>query len=246
MKSLAGGLTTERKSKLRYTVYEQGVKFSRLIEASEAYICVCHSDDDVDLISSNEIINKLKRDSFEVVVPPPLRAKKSIIIRRLDHEITSFSNDEIKAEIEDKNIWSKVDEVVKMKNIAHMMKVRVRDIAMARKAINSELCLFGYHLSTSQIEQEEFFSITPCWRCYKYDHNVRDCTMTDIKCSECAESGHTFRECKNRSRPKCLNCEGQHRTPAAACPISETTLLRKKGRRAIRKKDKKLIRHMQL
>lgn len=75
-----------------------------------------------------------------MVVPPPLRARKSIIVRRLDHEITTFTCDEIKLEIEGKNIWAKVDEVVKMKNIAHMLKIRFRDIAMARKAINSGLC----------------------------------------------------------------------------------------------------------
>lgn len=239
IKSLAGGLTTERKSKLRYTLFEHGVKFSRLIEDNEAYIVVCHSDDDVDLSISTEIINKLKKDNFEVVVPPPLRARKSIIIRRLDHEITAFGNDEIKAEIEDKNIWAKVDEVVKMKNIAHMMKVRFRDIAMARKAIGSGLCLFGYHLSTSQIEQEEFYSITPCWRCYKYDHNFRDCTVTEVRCSECAESGHMFRDCKNRSQPKCLNCGGQHRTLAAACPIRKD-IIKKKREESNKKKGQEV------
>ena len=39
------------------------------------------------------------------------------------------------------------------------------------------------------------------------------------KCSECAATGHTFRECKEKNNPKCLNCSGNHRTLAAACPI---------------------------
>lgn len=113
-------------------------------------------------------------------MPPPLRAKKSIIIQRLDQEITNYDTEEIKNYIEYRNIWAKVDEVVKMKNTAHMLKVRFRDIAMARKAISSGLCIFSYHLSPSQAEQEEFYSVTPCWSCSWYDHQARDCPDKDV------------------------------------------------------------------
>lgn len=109
-----------------------------------------------------------------------------------------------------------------------MLKVRFRDIAMAKKAISAGLCMYGYHLSTAQIEQEQFYSITPCWRYYKYDHQVRDYTETTMKCSECGDTGHTFRECKNRDRQKCLNCEGAHRTLAASCPVRRGFIKKKR------------------
>lgn len=135
------------------------MKFSRIIEANEAYIVVCLEDDDVDKTISTRVNDELKDTCFDVVVPPPLRAKKSIIVRRLDQEVTSYSIDEIKQDIEERNIWAKTDEVVKMRNISVMLKIRFKDTAMARKAISSGLCLFTYRLSPNQTEQEEFYPL---------------------------------------------------------------------------------------
>lgn len=179
------------------------------------------------------------------MVPPPLRAKKSIVLKRLDHEITGYDTDEIKDDLENRNIWAKVEEIVKFRNIAHILKVRFRDIAMAQKAISSGLCLFAYHLSPSQIEQAEFYSITPCWPCYKYDHQVHDCPDKDLTiCSGCSETGHIYRGCRNRDRPKCLNCKGAHRTLAASCPIHRD--IKKKRDESKQRKSQVRIKPLQL
>lgn len=45
---------------LRERLYENGIKFSRLIEVNEAYICVCLEDDDIDLTISATVIQELK------------------------------------------------------------------------------------------------------------------------------------------------------------------------------------------
>lgn len=194
MKSLQGGLKPQRKAALKERLYENVIKFSRLSEANEVYICGCLEDDDVDLTISAKVTEELKNIGFDVIVPPRLRAKKSMIIHRRDQEITSYNVEEIKKDIEGRNIWTNIDEVVKMKNIAHMLKVRFRDIALARKAISSGLCIFLYHLSSNQVEQEEFYSITLCWSCYRYDHQARDCPDKETTvCSECAETGYSFK-----------------------------------------------------
>lgn len=95
IKSLQGGLNPQRKAVLCQKLYDNGIKFSRLTEANEAFICVCLEDDDVDRTISTKLMKDLRSKNFEVIVPPPLRAKKSIIIRRLDHEITTYDNDDI-------------------------------------------------------------------------------------------------------------------------------------------------------
>ena len=46
---------------------------------------------------------------------------------------------------------------------------------------------------------------------YKYeDHTTSDCPQKDVKvCSNCAETGHTYRECQNCQNAKartCVNC----------------------------------------
>lgn len=105
-----------------------------------------------------------------------------------------------------------------------MIKNRFGDIA-----ISSGLCIFSYHLSPSQVEQEEFYSITPCWSCYNYDHQAHDCPDKEITvCSECAGTGHSFRQCRNKDNPRCLNCMGEHRTLAASCPLRKEMVRRKR------------------
>lgn len=236
IKSLQGGLNPQRKSLLRERLYENGVKFSRLIQAPDSFICICLSDNDVDLTISTKLIDKLKKIHFDVVIPPPLRAKKSVIIRRLDPDVTDHSEEEIKHDIERRNVWAKIDEIVKLRNIPHMLKIRFKEIAMAKRATTSGLCLLSYHLRDHQIELEQFHQITPCWNCYKYDHLAKDCPDKNIKkCSECAATGHTFRECSNKHQPKCLNCGGDHRTLASACPLRKY-LIKKMREEALKRK----------
>lgn len=229
VRSLEGGTSAQRKTTLRGLLFNNGVKFSRLIEANEAFIAVCLEENDVDAMISVKVKDILEVNKFEVIIPPPLRARKSIVIRRLEPEIVANDERDIKHEIQNFNEWAIIEEVVKLRNINHMLKIRFRDIAMAKKAMNNGLVMYSYHISQSQIEQEEFFPLTPCWTCYKYDHAARVCPNKDlIVCSECAQSGHRFRDCKNRDTPKCLNCAGSHRTLAAQCPIRKDIIKKKR------------------
>lgn len=49
----------------------------------------------------------------------------------------------------------------KLRNVNHMLRMQFTDIALAKKAIMSGLCVFSYHLSPNQIVQEEVYSLTP-------------------------------------------------------------------------------------
>lgn len=81
-------------------------------------------------------------------------------------------------------------------------------------------CMDRYHLSSEQVEMEDFIQLAPCWSCYKYDHNIKDCPeKATKKCSESAAIGHTFCDCNKRNKPKCLNCGDAYRTLATSYPI---------------------------
>lgn len=225
----SGSFTPIKRNLIRDTLFNKGVKFSKIVEARDAYIVVCFDEEDVDKTLASEITNKLSDNGLDVVIPPPLRAKKSVVVRRLDKEITQNNAEDIAKEVEKWNPWSKVDEVYKFRNLDHMIKIRFQEIGMARKAENQGICMFSYFINPNQIEPEIFYPITPCWACYHYDHLVKDCPNKDIKkCSECAAQGHTFRECVNRNNPKCLNCDGDHRTLSAQCPIRREMIKQKR------------------
>lgn len=221
--SLRGGTSTQRNDDLCSLICGLGINFSKCLPTNnDTFVVVCPDEANVDLLISNKTMSTLNKNGFQIAIPPQLKAKKTIVLKSLDKRINKYTEEELKQDIEEKNAWAKVEEVVKFKNIPYMLKIRFQDIKMARKAQEQGLKIKFFSIPSFQIEEEEFIPITPCYICYKYTHTVKDCPEKDknVKlCSECAQRDHTFRECTNRDNPKCLNCSGQHRTLAAACPV---------------------------
>ncbi|XP_064109723.1 uncharacterized protein LOC135217685 [Macrobrachium nipponense] len=64
--------------------------------------------------------------------------------------------------------------------------------------------------------------------CYSYEHLYKECPKDkNYKiCSECSSHDHTYRECKENTK-KCVNCNQQHRTLAAKCPVRKALIKRK-------------------
>ena len=220
VRPLRGGDLASTKNELCSAIYQEGVKFSRIIPTGDTHVVVCLGEDDVNKMIANETINKLRQKQFEIIVPPHLKAKKTIMVKRIDRDMTALPVEVLKADLEERNEWAIIEEVIKFPTMPNMLKIRFTDIKMARKATEQGISLGEYHLSPANVEMEDFIQLTPCWNCYKYDHNVRECPDKNVKkCSECAATGHTFRECREKTNYKCLNCDGNHRTLAAVCPI---------------------------
>ena len=238
IRPLRGGINTDTKNELCSTIYNEGIKFSRIIPTSDTFVVVCLSEEQVDKLIAETTVNKLKEKAFEVIVPPHLKARKTVFIRRLDKDLTALPTEILKQDIEHRNVWATVEEVVNFPNMPSMLKIRFSDIRMARKAIELGLSIGEYHLNSDNIEMEDFIQLTPCWACYRYDHSIKDCKEKNIKrCSECAAVGHTFRECKEKINLKCLNCDGPHRTLAAACPIRKEKIKEIREQRKANKKQ---------
>lgn len=216
-----GGKNVRSRNHLMDILFNKlSVRFTKLIDAPDSYVVLCLNEDEVNKVISHNGVAELMKHSFNVIIPPHLKAKKTVILRGLDKEITTLTEEELKRDLEERNNWLKVEEIIKMKNIPYILKVRFEDIAMAHKATEQGVCIQMYHLGKNQVEKEDFIQLTPCWNCYKYDHQASTCPKkNETFCSECASTGHTFRECNNKQNPKCLNCQGSHRTLAAICPI---------------------------
>ena len=220
IRPLRGGDIANVKNELCNAIYEEGIKFSRIIPTGDTLVVVCLSEDEVDRLIASATTTALLNKQFQVIIPPHLKAKKTVIVRRIDKDLTEQHVNVIKEDIEHRNDWAEVEEIVKFPKMPSMLKIRFSDIKMARKATELGISLGKYHLSQDNVEMEDFVQLTPCWVCYKYTHSVKDCPEKDIKkCSECAAVGHTFKECQEKTNLKCLNCDGPHRTLAAICPI---------------------------
>ena len=80
-----------------------------------------------------------------------------------------------------------------------------------------------------QIEKEIFIRLTPCYNCYGYDHKTQSCPKDkQILCANCGQTGHHQNVCSSEN-PKCVNCNGPHKTLAAVCPVRKD-LIKSRGK----------------
>ena len=173
------------------------------------------------------IIENLQEDNFEVLTPLEYQANRTIVLRNIDSIISTVDEEELKLDVEQRNEWIKVQEIVKIPNAPKILKIKVENAEMANTALEKGVMVYNLFVPPSAVSKDTFVRLDICFRCYSYSHKSNDCpTPTVIVCSECAEVTHSYRECRN-SRKKCINCKGEHRTLAAKCPIRKKLIQEK-------------------
>ena len=220
------------------------VPFTRFFSTPDGFKAVCRSDRDTDKILTKEAIEEFVKHGLSVIIPPEIKAKRSIFVRRLDARIGKNNAEDIKEELERVNNWMKIDEVHKIKDYTHLLKISFEEVGMAERAQHGGFLALNMAITSDQVEQEEYVNLSICFNCYVYeDHLIMDCPEKDVKyCSECCCTGHVYRECTSTTKT-CLNCfregkEGSHRTLAMACPIRKKIIREKKMKLKEQESDK--------
>lgn len=221
--------------------------FTRLFDTGDGFKAVCRNQDDVDKILSIKGMTELKKIGLQVVTPPEIRARRSVFVRQLDHDFGKNTAEEIKQELEDKNEWMKIDEVVKIGTYTHVIKIRFMETSMADKALSTGFLGFNLSVAPEQIKREQFVNLLICFACYKYEsHATADCPNKATKlCSNCAEDGHIYKDCPNTNATNCLNCVREnrpeantHRTMAMSCPVKKRMIRTKQDEEKQREENK--------
>lgn len=201
-------------------LYDYHVNCSRIIQANPKLVLVyCNDSNDVDSVFSSKCISDLKVLGYEPIVPPDLRAKRSIIIKRLDSFIHGQSVENIKSELENVNSWLEIYDIYKFPK-SKTLKITFVNQCMAKTAIEKGILMFRLSIPSNDIFPEEYVNLMICYQCYKWDdHLTESCQMgSHFKvCSLCSSNDHTFKDCKSESK-KCINCEGSHSTLSHSCP----------------------------
>ena len=199
-----------------------------LRETGNGYNAYFDQERDMDRVLTAKGKAALKKLTLEVRIPPKMKARRSVICRKIDSYVGERSKDEMKAEIEHQNSRLKVDEIVKFKDYTHVFKIVFTSAEMAEIAQSEGIKCFNMKISSSQIQQEEYVDLLLCFHCYKWEsHTTRDCPdrAKTQKCSECTEE-HNYRDCGNTFK-KCINCNGNHRTMSMACPMKKKAISNK-------------------
>lgn len=195
-------------------------------------LVVTSTEADADRLLDNKIVKTLNDAGFDPILPPELRARRTVICHRVDELIFENSTQDIAEEIEEKQTWAKVIRTFKFpssnKHIC-TLKIEFADADMASKAASDGLRMFKMSIASHQIAKETYVQLTTCMKCYAIEeHTTSSCPLPaeHRKCSECAGSDHTWRECKSGIK-KCLNCQGAHRTLAMTCKLRKDAIRKK-------------------
>jgi hypothetical protein len=174
---------------------------------------------DIEQLLTAESRKLLKELGLEASLHPKLRAQRSVICRRVDSIVGEHSGEEIIAEINRCNTNLKAIDVVKFGSFTHIFKIELENTTMANHIKQNGFLCYDMKITGNQTEQENYTDVQICFKCYKMeDHTTALCpTPNLIICSECAQQGHTHRDCQSTTK-KCINCGQGHRTLAMGCP----------------------------
>ena len=200
------------------------VCLTQLIEQKFGSIAVASKCADIEMLLSKEAESTLNQLNLKPVTPPKVRAQRTIVFKRCDQSILSYSEEEIKDDLlrsRNQNNWMKINKVIKFHNSKSSFKIEFGDTSVAEKVLNEGIYLFHLHVPSYNCEKEFYYEIKTCFKCYELENHITPhCKKsTDyIVCSECSQLGHKFFQCPNRETPRCLNCDGEHGATSMKCP----------------------------
>ena len=212
------------------------VYVNKIIENKEAFF----------VITDNKVMDTLLREEnrqlfaargLEIQYPPEYEAARTVLLRNVDNVISAMTEQEITSNI---NKELKIKQVIKTPNSQHMLKIVFNTTEDADKAVRDGLQIKYQRFQGRNIEKEVFIPVVPCYRCYSYEHQKRNCPKSDHYkiCSNCAREGHTYGDC-NEEIFKCINCGQNYRTLAAKCPIRKDIIRTKIRERRARSQSVK-------
>lgn len=176
-----------------YSKYE--IPFMGLFGKSPNFTITVKEQDGVKLLKP-ENTTRLNNDNIKIAVPPELKARRSVFVRKI-HPFVGLKTDiELADEIERLQDWAKVENIIKIKDYTHVIKIEFTEPIMAQKATDVGLLIFGQFIAPNNIKLDEFIAIQTCFNCYKYEeHATPKCDSKKIVCSECSAEGHRFDTC---------------------------------------------------
>ena len=192
------------------------IDVTRYIDLPDGYVAMPEDETNLKKILEGTTISSLDKAGFSVIIPLDMKAKLTLVMKKMDNSVMNATPEQIKQSIELKNPTVKVSQIYKIDKI-NMIKVQFQDHTTADKIKANGIKFMNLSVTKDMIEYERFTYIKQCFTCYSYDHYKANCPNKNVKwCSECGARNHTYTTCKSKYQ-RCLNCDGPHRTLANSC-----------------------------
>ena len=119
---------------------------------------LCNSEEDLDALFSATCISKLYTVGCKPVLPPDLKAKRSVILRRCDYRILNKKEEDIKFEIKKHNSCIRVQDILKYDSSKNI-KVTFENQHMASQVLTKGLVLYNLSHPAHNICREIFVDL---------------------------------------------------------------------------------------
>ena len=148
---------------------ELKVPLTGLKENRNGYTAFTEHDKEIDCLLTEKGKQTLNKIGLNAKLPPNIKAKRSIICRKIDSSVGAYTKDELTTEINRCNINIKVAEITKFKDYTHIFKIEMQTTEQAQHALQNGLLCYNTKISPSQIEKEDYADLQICLTCYKYE-----------------------------------------------------------------------------
>ena len=101
----------ERRNTLWKCIHESNIIIYKVEKANDAFIIIA-SDETVEELTTAPKKQIFSKEGYEVLNPPELTAKKTVVITSVDEYITGHTKEAIQSEIARSNTWAQVEEVI--------------------------------------------------------------------------------------------------------------------------------------
>ena len=208
-----------RHNKLLEILSKNEIYATKILPVPDGFVVITEHESELDGIFNNITDQELIRNQYTPLIPPELKAHRSVLIFRIDDHIYGNDEESIQTELQEQNSWiTGISNVSKFQR-GRGLKITFTETISAKKAQEKGLLLFSMRIPSSDIIQDKFHKINTCLKCYALEKHYTSSCPKDRSfkvCSECSVQGHTWRECEGGPK-KCINCDGDHSTMAMAC-----------------------------
>ena len=149
---------------------------TRIINTPDGFAVTTENEAELDKVFDGTTNRELEKQDFDPLVPPEHRAKRSVLIFRLDDHIYQHDEDDIMTELLDKNDWIGGMTYATKFTRGRGLKITFNDTTMAKKAQEKGLLLFSMRIPAHDIIQDKYLNVPTCLRCYALDkHYTSNC-----------------------------------------------------------------------
>lgn len=194
----------------------------RDIHYSKEFLIIHLDEPDTEKLLAPDTHDKLLQHHLRVLTPQGFTSGKTVFVTKLTEYFTNHDPNTILENINhsNNNITALSVYIIKGKqsnSFYKTLKIVMASTINADHVTKNGLKLFNVCINSNNIHKEDPINIIQCFKCLKFDHYTNTCKAAANTCSICSGS-HYFKQCTNKSRVSCANCNGPHIAVASVCP----------------------------